>query len=605
MFIDDLVARGNYGVTLTIAYARGIAASGEDQTSTYFVFMNSDFVLADGSLEALARRMATGRSCIMAASLRGCAEAIVPALRRAVDTEHVLAMDARSLVRLALDNLHGTVVAKTVNQSFVSCATYNQFYWTVDGSTLLARNHLIFMLAIKPERPIRSVNSYCDYGFVPELVPSGDITVVGDSDEIFMLELQPQAQELEMLRCGVKPIEAIAEELSTWTTPEHRRIALHDTVFHAEDLPLGLEAARLEADRFVRDVQALMTDPVPHEDHYFWVGGVRSWILLRKTVDGDAFELPPELDDGSGEYRAVARPPFSASALRPFQRPTAMAYLRGVPSALKRRVFGAKPNVPIWHPEWQDCRLLSRWLDLASPPADGKTLLVWDASTYIPRRVRNDGRFDVCYGREDFHARAKGLDARRLLPDGKNDLPFFSGAAIFLRRADVVNARELIEAVSAHLKPDAPVSLYIDHPAAERDPSNFSVELASYVGAVLPKGWLSAHVSAYFVGGHAKRRLALQLGGLIDGLRPRSPWDVVRAIFSIIGLPFLVAATALNNLQSDEPTQACPDWCTSALLNLNRRADVVMLPRAREAAARAAADRESNEGIEVESMQRG
>jgi len=48
--IDDLIAPAVYGVTLTLAYMRGVADSGDRMVDTHFVFLNSDFVLADGSL---------------------------------------------------------------------------------------------------------------------------------------------------------------------------------------------------------------------------------------------------------------------------------------------------------------------------------------------------------------------------------------------------------------------------------------------------------------------------------------------------------------------------------------------------------------------------
>lgn len=66
IIIDDLITTGNYGVTLTLAYARGIMDAGAEQTNTNFVFMNADFVLADGSLRTLAKRLKAGERCIMA-----------------------------------------------------------------------------------------------------------------------------------------------------------------------------------------------------------------------------------------------------------------------------------------------------------------------------------------------------------------------------------------------------------------------------------------------------------------------------------------------------------------------------------------------------------
>ena len=189
IFIDDLITTGVYGVTLTLAYARAIADSGPDQAKTHFIFMNSDFVLADGSLRTLVHKLKEGHRCVMAPSFRACSETTIPALIDAVDQANgALTMAPRDMVKLAFANLHPTVTGKTVTQGFITCSTHNQIYWQVDENTMLARYHLIFMLAIKPEVPIGPVSSYCDYGFVPELIPSRHFTVLADSDEFFMLE---------------------------------------------------------------------------------------------------------------------------------------------------------------------------------------------------------------------------------------------------------------------------------------------------------------------------------------------------------------------------------------------------------------------------------
>ena len=259
ILIDDLITNGNYGVTLTLAYARGIRDSGPEQTNTHFVFMNSDFVLADGSLRTLVAKLREGHHAIMAPSLRACSEVVVPALIDAVDqVDHTLTMSPRSMVQLAFDNLHATVIGKTITQDFITCTTHNQIYWQVDKNTLLGRYHLIFMLAIKPEVPMGLVNSYCDYGFIPELVPSGDFSIIDDSDGFFMLEIQSAEQEKGYLRCGHTPPEKIADELSAWTTREHRRFAEVDVVFRSGDLPAGLQQVRADAAGFISGLHQRM-----------------------------------------------------------------------------------------------------------------------------------------------------------------------------------------------------------------------------------------------------------------------------------------------------------------------------------------------------------
>ena len=122
--IDDLITAGNYGVTLTLAYARGIQDSGPEQTNTVFVFMNSDFILADGSLRSLVGKLRDGHRCIMAPSLRAELEQVLPVLKQMVhETESSLTIAPRDLVKLTFDNLHATAIAKTVTQDLSTCET--------------------------------------------------------------------------------------------------------------------------------------------------------------------------------------------------------------------------------------------------------------------------------------------------------------------------------------------------------------------------------------------------------------------------------------------------------------------------------------------------
>ena len=336
ILIDDLIASGNYGVILTLAYARGILDSGAEQINTNFIFMNSDFVLADGSLKTVVRQLKGGQRCIMAPSLRAVAETAFPALLDAVDpTSGILTMAPREMVKLAFDNLHPTVIGKTVTQEFITCDTHNQIYWQVDESTLLGRYHLIFMLAIKPEVAMDTVNSYCDYGFVPELVPSGQFEILDNSDEFFMLELQAERQEQEFLRCGTAMPREIANELSIWTTREHRRFAKTDVVFHAGELPSRLAQVRHEVAAFMAELGDQMSPPVTHADHFYWVSGVRAWVSLKYGVPLTSIALP-----------------LNRSRQK---RSRGVALIGGLRAGLLgrlRRLRAMLPNPPIWSYLW-------------------------------------------------------------------------------------------------------------------------------------------------------------------------------------------------------------------------------------------------------------
>lgn len=377
ILIDDLIADGVYGVTLTLAYARGIRSVGAEQTETYFVFMNSDFVLADGSL-ALLPSLMEQTPCIMAASLRGQAEPILEVLRQKVCPQsHQLAMPPREMVGLTLAHLHPTVLGKQVDQNTLYCATSNQLYWRVNDETLLGRSYLIFMLAIKPELPIGPVNSYCDYGFVPELVPSGRCHVIEDSDQFFMLEMQPAAQEADMLHLGRKTRAVMAKELQSWTTREHRNAAQHDTIFHSAELPPDINEFRKRANELVDDLARRMRPAKSHVNHRHWRMGLLAWWARRNGEPGAAVPFPVALERALLVRRGSPDAPLPYSFPEELLGPQPRLYGAGhrLLAHLRAR-RGIFPRVPWWHSRWADAQLLMDWV--AETRRTGKTALIVD-----------------------------------------------------------------------------------------------------------------------------------------------------------------------------------------------------------------------------------
>ncbi len=366
--IDDLVTTAVYGVTLTLAYARPIIACGEDMLHTHFVFMNADFVLADGALRSLSLHIHAGRSVVLGPSYRAIAEEVEPHLEAMVDhRSSTLVLPPRQMVGMALPHPHRTTVAKMMNQSVFSSTHPNQFFWQVDKNTVLGRYFLIFMLCLKPERVMHQVNCFCDYSFIPELCPSGDEVAMGDSDEFFMLELQNRAQETFMLRQGQLPYRKIAQSLQEWTTAEHRRAASHDIVFHSDDLPPRLCEARLAAEEAVAAIHSRLGQPRSHVDHHYWVMGVEAWKEHRQR-QGLSFFVP-ELAPytlGLMEHYLLARYRLRLS-LRRWVRSTVRAVVSNSTMRrwgrwlrrAERFVVDGPDNASTSSPHWQTTQLLN------------------------------------------------------------------------------------------------------------------------------------------------------------------------------------------------------------------------------------------------------
>ena len=70
--LDDLMPcePGEYGVVLTAALFRGFVDLGAKVTETFLLFLNADFIIADGSYRRLAELMREGKRLIQAASFR-------------------------------------------------------------------------------------------------------------------------------------------------------------------------------------------------------------------------------------------------------------------------------------------------------------------------------------------------------------------------------------------------------------------------------------------------------------------------------------------------------------------------------------------------------
>ena len=65
--LDDLIAvPDKYGMALSYVLHRGFADLGEQMTDSWQIFLNADFVLADGSLRALLPHLARGRRIVAA-----------------------------------------------------------------------------------------------------------------------------------------------------------------------------------------------------------------------------------------------------------------------------------------------------------------------------------------------------------------------------------------------------------------------------------------------------------------------------------------------------------------------------------------------------------
>ena len=270
MPIDDLLSPW-YGITLTYALVRGFADLGSAMTETHLIFLNADFIVADGSYRNLAEVIKRGERLIVSPSYCMDLEATIDTLRARRDpATGALSLSHRELAKIVISHRHNTIRAKTVNQQMFRIHRYDQFYWYVDEKTLLCRQMPIAVVYMRPERVLTEMPTFWDYGVVSEYCPNVKPCVLGDSDDFLMAELRGEGTFRELLHLGWPTVDEIAADLSSFTTQDHRDYGRHTLVLHSGDLPGDVDVHKRALANFVESVYERLTPPISYRDHPFW-----------------------------------------------------------------------------------------------------------------------------------------------------------------------------------------------------------------------------------------------------------------------------------------------------------------------------------------------
>ena len=181
--IDDLIpSPDKYGIAPTFVLHRGLSDLVHSITDTWLMFLNADFILANGSLGNVLGHLVNGERLVAAPSYCVNAEAVVPELLERVDCHSgTLSLTPRDMAALVLRNRHNTIRAKTVNQNFVTMRYMDQFYWLIDYRTLIGYQMPVAIVGMRPERYLPEPNSFWDHGLIREFCPSAEHFVIGDS----------------------------------------------------------------------------------------------------------------------------------------------------------------------------------------------------------------------------------------------------------------------------------------------------------------------------------------------------------------------------------------------------------------------------------------
>ena len=456
--IDDLITQGNHTATITLAFERALRQSGDAMRDTCFIFLMSDYLVADGSLKTALRKVQSGAGAVLAGNFQIIAEDAAPLLRQRLDLEsHEIVLPPRDLVRWSLAHLHPATVANIVNFGLSHNAHTNRLFWRVDENCLIGRFYLMHPIAIHPETSDFVVGSSWDYSFVPELCPSGNIAALTDSDDYLVVELQRRDYEWENLRPGPVVAAELAQSLAEWTTDYHRRNVAQTLVFHAADRPADLAQFIARSDAFVENVrQSLAAPALSHRRHPYWVGSI--------AVNRRRSHRPLGKEDWS--FLLSEKPSQSNSSLR----------------RMRAKLFGSPPAVTRLHPLWPDYRLPLKALnDILS--SHGRVLLVaHDAEPFAPWIVGTAG--DVVTLNSDHLLQLTHVQYSELVGA-------FDACVLLCGDAMLDQSDALIEHIGPLLKAKGRLILMATNSLSAADAAEFSRNFAAQAGRLLNRSvWI-------------------------------------------------------------------------------------------------------------------
>ena len=531
--IDDLITEGNHSATITLAFARAVRAAGDAMLDICFIFLVSDYLMADGSLRTVLGKIRQGASGVQVGNFQITSEDAIPLLRQKIDpAAPCFAPSSRQLLEMAFAHLHPATAANTVNFPLTHNLHTNRLFWRVDETTLIGRFYLMHMVAIRPEVTNFVVGASCDYSFIPEMCPSGNVVVLTDSDDYLVVEMQPRYHEHRHLAWGPLPPSELAVTLAEWTTQRHRANVGHTILFHAGNVPGNVGAVAKEADGFIDEVARRLTaPPQPYRNHPYWIGS----LAVHRAATQQS------LSDADWEILLGESQPGGDELIRLLWR-------------LRLRLFGLPPEVTKAHFRWPDIHLLAE--ALRARPRTG-VLVVADAPTALAYWVTKSG-YDVT-----------SLEIRRLFDLSKPTyMPLvgrFDTAVVVASEGELAQADGLIARIAPLLKPEGRFLVLANNDRLE-DVAGYGVTFAQHAGRFLNLNVAIEDIQ--FVGRSkwcaAARRALVRLAA---NVRKAPLWYLPVAVFVV---PPLMLATHLCNRSALHTTRIPPQsgYCSSVFMML-------------------------------------
>jgi hypothetical protein len=520
--IDHLITDGNYSTTITLAYTEAVRDVGEAMIDTCFFFLVSDYIVADGSFASALKRMQQGTSAVVVGNFQVEQESAVEWLReRLAGNELSLSMESRELMRWAMNNLHPLTLANIVNLPFSHNTDSNRLFWRIDGNTLLGRFYLMHMLCVRPEVTDFVIGSSCDYSFIPEMCPSGNIDTVTDSDEYLVIEMQPRIHESKFLRPGPIVPRQLAKSLSEWTTSVHRENARHSLLFHADELPAEIKDRIGEADAFIANLgRHLSRKPQAYRGHPYWRGAMAAFH------ESSGHRLSDE-----EWFYALGIPEVSSR------------WTNWLLWHSKFALMGRPPHVLPWHPAWPDYRVVFREIDSFFKDSKQRMLLVSNEPT----------AFSVAFA--DSGERTHRLRCRPFLRNHPERYARLHGlfdlCLLELSETDMVDGSELVDRLVPLLKSGGRIILFVLNRREIGDQLNFGQSVTFQSSRFVRAGALPTEI--HFVPSNFARRRGRDGMSRLRRLMNKGVW--LTSPFTAIGAGFFLLCSFIGNLDAWRATR--------------------------------------------------
>ena len=270
--IDDLLTEPwQYGFTVANKLFRGIQDVGDDMINTYFLLLNVDFLISNGSYKNLIPKIKNGEKIILAPSYCVNSEDVIPILDSKINKLNCeLNITSREMAQIIIDNIHNTIKSKIIDNDIFHFEIMDQFYYKISNEVMFGRQMAMALVGLQPEIILNKLNLFWDWGMCYEFCPSLQFTIISDSDEFLMLELREKKKHKEMIVISNKNNNQIVKKLNSYMTKYQMDTGKFTFCIHSRALNSFDKKKTIILDNYVEELY-LNLSPVSSVNNESWL----------------------------------------------------------------------------------------------------------------------------------------------------------------------------------------------------------------------------------------------------------------------------------------------------------------------------------------------